>query len=229
MNMIYLAEDETAIRETIISFLSSEGYQVIGFENGDALYDQFIKQSCDLVILDVNMPGNNGFEITKKIRQNSIVPILLLTARDSDLDYATGINLGSDDYFTKPFSAIALVMRVKALLRRVEMDLKSNDSNPKEIDQNGDLSINRKTLEVKINDQSIDLTPMEYQVLCYFFDHKEKAISRDELLNNVWGYSKEVETRACDDTIRRLRKKLELSQVQIETIWGFGFKLGLKQ
>jgi len=229
MNMIYLAEDETAIRETIISFLSSEGYQVIGFENGDALYDQFIKQSCDLVILDVNMPGNNGFEITKKIRQNSIVPILLLTARDSDLDYATGINLGSDDYFTKPFSAIALVMRVKALLRRVEMDQKSNDSNPKEIDQNGDLSINRKTLEVKINDLTIDLTPMEYQVLCYFFDHKEKAISRDELLNNVWGYSKEVETRACDDTIRRLRKKLELSQVQIETIWGFGFKLGLKQ
>jgi len=227
--MIYLAEDETAIRETIISFLSSEGYQVIGFENGDALYDQFIKQSCDLVILDVNMPGNNGFEITKKIRQNSIVPILLLTARDSDLDYATGINLGSDDYFTKPFSAIALVMRVKALLRRVEMDQKSNDSNPKEIDQNGDLSINRKTLEVKINDLTIDLTPMEYQVLCYFFDHKEKAISRDELLNNVWGYSKEVETRACDDTIRRLRKKLELSQVQIETIWGFGFKLGLKQ
>jgi len=227
--MIYLAEDETAIRETIISFLSSEGYQVIGFENGDALYNQFIKQSCDLVILDVNMPGNNGFEITKKIRQNSIVPILLLTARDSDLDYATGINLGSYDYFTKPFSAIALVMRVKALLRRVEMDQKSNDSNPKEIDQNGDLSINRKTLEVKINDQTIDLTPMEYQVLCYFFDHKEKAISRDELLNNVWGYSKEVETRACDDTIRRLRKKLELSQVQIETIWGFGFKLGLKQ
>lgn len=226
--MIYLAEDETAIRETIISFLSSEGYQVIGFENGDALYDQFIKQSCDLVILDVNMPGNNGFEITKKIRQNSIVPILLLTARDSDLDYATGINLGSDDYFTKPFSAIALVMRVKALLRRVEMDQKANDSNPKEIDQNGDLSINRKTLEVKINDQTIDLTPMEYQVLCYFFDHKEKAISRDELLNNVWGYSKEVETRACDDTIRRLRKKLEHSQVQIETIWGFGFKLGMK-
>lgn len=228
MNMIYLAEDETAIRDTIISFLSSEGYQVIGFENGDALYDQFTKQSCDLVILDVNMPGNNGFEITKKIRQNSIVPILLLTARDSDLDYATGINLGSDDYFTKPFSAIALVMRVKALLRRVEMDQKANDSNPKEIDQNGDLSINRKTLEVKINDQTIDLTPMEYQVLCYFFDHKEKAISRDELLNNVWGYSKEVETRACDDTIRRLRKKLEHSQVQIETIWGFGFKLGMK-
>jgi len=226
--MIYLAEDETAIRETIISFLSSEGYQVIGFENGDALYDQFIKQSCDLVILDVNMPGNNGFEITKKIRQNSIVPILLLTARDSDLDYATGINLGSDDYFTKPFSAIALVMRVKALLRRVEMDQKSNDSTPKEIEYNGDLSINRKTLEVKINDQTIDLTPMEYQVLCYFFDNKEKAISRDELLNNVWGYSKEVETRACDDTIRRLRKKLEHSQVQIETIWGFGFKLGMK-
>jgi DNA-binding response OmpR family regulator len=227
--MIYLAEDETAIRETIISFLSSEGYHVIGFENGDALYDQFIKQACDLVILDVNMPGNNGFEITKKIRQRSIVPILLLTARDSDLDYATGINLGSDDYFTKPFSAIALVMRVKALLRRVEMDQQANDSNPKEIEQNGDLSINRKTLEVKINDQVIDLTPMEYQVLCYFFDHKEKAISRDELLNNVWGYSKEVETRACDDTIRRLRKKLEYSQIQIETIWGFGFKLGKKE
>lgn len=226
MNTIYIAEDEQAIRETIMSFLNSEGYHVLGFDNGDSLYDSFSKNPSDLVILDVNMPGSNGFEITKKIRQISTVPILLLTARDSDLDYATGINLGSDDYFTKPFSAIALVMRVKALLRRVEMDQKSNSS----IDnsQIEDLSINRKTLEVRINQTLIELTPMEYQVLCYFFDHPEKAISRDELLNNVWGYQKEVETRACDDTIRRLRKKIENSQVQIDTVWGFGFKLGKK-
>jgi DNA-binding response OmpR family regulator len=128
MNTIYIAEDEHAIRETIISFLNSEGYYVIGFDNGDALFETFSKQKSDLVILDVNMPGSNGFEITKKIRQMSTVPILLLTARDSDLDYATGINLGSDDYFTKPFSAIALVMRVKALLRRVEMDQKSTEN-----------------------------------------------------------------------------------------------------
>lgn len=226
MNTIYIAEDEHAIRETIISFLNSEGYYVIGFDNGDALFETFSKQKSDLVILDVNMPGSNGFEITKKIRQMSTVPILLLTARDSDLDYATGINLGSDDYFTKPFSAIALVMRVKALLRRVEMDQKSTEN--KDEVQIEDLSINRKTLEVKINHQLIELTPMEYQVLCYFFDHPEQAISRDELLNNVWGYQKEVETRACDDTIRRLRKKIESSQVQIETVWGFGFKIGKK-
>jgi len=226
MNTIYIAEDEQAIRETIISFLNSEGYNVLGFDNGDSLFETFSKQKSDLVILDVNMPGSNGFEITKKIRQISTVPILLLTARDSDLDYATGINLGSDDYFTKPFSAIALVMRVKALLRRVEMDQKSNDS--KDNDQIEDLTINRKTLEVKINQQLIELTPMEYQVLCYFFDHPEQAISRDELLNNVWGYQKEVETRACDDTIRRLRKKIESSHVQIETVWGFGFKIGKK-
>lgn len=226
MNTIYIAEDEQAIRETIISFLNSEGYNVLGFDNGDSLFESFSKQKSDLVILDVNMPGSNGFEITKKIRQISTVPILLLTARDSDLDYATGINLGSDDYFTKPFSAIALVMRVKALLRRVEMDQKSNDS--KDNDQIEDITINRKTLEVKINQQLIELTPMEYQVLCYFFDHPEQAISRDELLNNVWGYQKEVETRACDDTIRRLRKKIESSHVQIETVWGFGFKIGKK-
>jgi DNA-binding response OmpR family regulator len=226
MNTIYIAEDEHAIRETIISFLNSEGYYVIGFDNGDALFETFSKQKSDLVILDVNMPGSNGFEITKKIRQMSTVPILLLTARDSDLDYATGINLGSDDYFTKPFSAIALVMRVKALLRRVEMDQKSTEN--KDEVQIEDLSINRKTLEVKINHQLIELTPMEYQVLCYFFDHPEQAISRDELLNNVWGYQKEVETRACDDTIRRLRKKIESCQVQIETVWGFGFKIGKK-
>ena len=223
MQTIYLADDETSIRETIATFLRSEGYEVFAFENGNDLFSAFQKTSCDLVILDVNMPGRNGFELTQALRSLSTVPILLLTARDSDLDYATGINLGSDDYFTKPFSAIALVMRVKALLRRVAMD--QNQGLTQKVDQVGDLSVNRQALEVHIHNQRIDLTPMEYQVLCYFLDHTDKAISRDELLDQIWGYGKDVETRACDDTIRRLRKKLETSSIKIETVWGFGFKM----
>lgn len=109
---IYIADDEMNIREAIRAFLESEGYCVKTFETGDALYEAFTKMPCDLVILDVMMPGSDGFEICKKLREISTVPIIMLTAKDSDLDYATGLSLGSDDYFTKPFSAMALVIGV---------------------------------------------------------------------------------------------------------------------
>ena len=119
---IYIADDETNIREAIQTFLKSDGYDVSAFVTGDALFAQFARDPCDLVILDVMMPGSNGFTICRAIRERSTVPIIMLTARDSDLDYATGLSLGSDDYFTKPFSAMALVMRVKAIFRRIEFD-----------------------------------------------------------------------------------------------------------
>lgn len=147
---IFIAEDEDHIRETIKAFLESEGYEVFDFKNGDLLYESFLKTNCDLVILDVLMPGSTGFEITKQIRDISAVPIIILTAKDSDLDYARGINLGSDDYFTKPFSAISLVMRVKAILRRVQLDKQLQEKDEKEEDclTFGQIFINRKTMKV---------------------------------------------------------------------------------
>jgi len=119
---IFIADDEINIREAIIAFLENEGFTVAGFDTGDALLTAFKDDPCDLVILDVMMPGSNGFTVCKVIRGFSTVPIIMLTARDTDLDYATGLCIGADDYLTKPFSAVALVMRVKAILRRIEYD-----------------------------------------------------------------------------------------------------------
>jgi len=119
---IYVADDEPNIRDLITTFLENEGYVVTAFATGDALLEQFALVPCDLAILDVMMPGSNGFTVCKALRAVSTVPIVMLTARDTDLDYVTGLSIGSDDYFTKPFSTLELVMRVKALLRRVEYD-----------------------------------------------------------------------------------------------------------
>ncbi|WP_080145584.1 response regulator transcription factor [Marinilactibacillus piezotolerans] len=222
---IYIAEDETTIRLTVKSFLESEGYEVIDFENGDLLFEQFKKEESDLIILDVMMPGSSGFDITRSIREISSVPIILLTAKDSDLDYATGINLGSDDYFTKPFSAIALNMRVKAMLRRVKMDKQNQGAAEQEAYTLGNVTLTPDSMRTSVNEQTIDLTPNEYNVFLYLMKNKDRAVSREELLESVWGYGKDIETRACDDTIRRLRKKLTEATIQIETVWGFGFTL----
>lgn len=222
---IYIAEDEASIRETVRAFLESEGYQVRDFENGDLLFEAFLQEAPDLIILDVLMPGSSGFDITRKVRSQSSVPIIILTARDSDLDYATGINLGSDDYFTKPFSAMSLVMRVKAMLRRVRLDQENLQKKEGELLQFGDLVLNKKTMKVTKGTQELELTPTEYSLLLYLTENADRAVSRDELLDEIWGYGKDIETRACDDTVRRLRKKLVATAVRIENIWGFGFRV----
>lgn len=119
---IYIADDENNIRKAIRTFLEKDGFNISDFETGDLLFEAFEEQTADLVILDVMMPGSNGFTICKKIREISHVPIIMLSARDSDLDYMTGLDLGSDDYFTKPFSPMSLVMRVRAIFRRIEYE-----------------------------------------------------------------------------------------------------------
>jgi len=122
LRRIYIADDDDNIREAIQTFLENDGYAVTAFATGDALLARFSTEPCDLVILDVMMPGSNGFAVCKAIRSASAVPIIMLTARDTDLDYATGLSIGSDDYFTKPFSPMSLVMRVKAMFRRIDLD-----------------------------------------------------------------------------------------------------------
>ncbi len=222
---IYVADDEQNIRELVKSFLESEGYSVTAFEDGDALLDAFKEKPCDLVILDIMMPGSNGFEICSELRRISTVPIIMLTARDSDLDYATGINLGSDDYFTKPFSAISLVMRVKAILRRVEFDREAVNTFSKSTLSFADIRIDLHSKITERGGAPLELTPGEFNLLSYLIENKERAVSREELLNKLWGYNSAVETRAADDTVRRLRKKLAASRAEIETVWGFGFRL----
>lgn len=223
---IYIADDDNDIREAIRTFLANEGYLVTAFPTGDSLWEQFKKEDCDLVILDVMMPGSNGFTICAELRKISTVPIIMLTARDSDLDYATGLSLGSDDYFTKPFSAMSLVMRVKAIFRRIEFE-KQNSNNADDSRElaYGDIIMRIKSKTVTADGHELLLTPNEYDLLKYLIERSDQAVSRDELLESIWGYHTEIETRATDDTVRRLRKKMEHSNVIIEAVWGFGFRL----
>ena len=222
---IYLADDEKSIRELLHSFLASDGYTVRSFENGDALLEAFRQEPAELVILDIMMPGTDGLAVCRELRSVSDIPIILLTAKDSELDYVLGISQGSDDYLTKPFRPTILLMKVKALLRRVEMD-RGKTAAEDELHY-GDIRYSATENVIFYGAAPVSLTQTELRLLSYMMKQPEKAYSREELLSAVWGFDSEVETRVTDETLRRIRKKLLQagSTVSVSTIWGFGYKL----
>ena len=214
--LIYIAEDEKNIRETLRSFLENDGYEVCAFETGDALLRAFLKRRSDLVILDIMMPGTDGLTCCRLIREKDSAPIILLTAKDTEYDYVNGILQGGDDYLTKPFRPTVLLMRVKSLLRRVEMEIAV-----------GDLRFSGDEKQLFCREKPLALSPNELKMLLFLMRGEGKAFSRDELLAHIWGYNDEVETRVTDETLRRIRSKLSSadSKVQIETVWGYGYRL----
>ena len=220
--LIYIADDEVKIQDLIKMFLKKDGYAVETFSDGKSLLDQFMKRTPDMVILDIMMPGMDGFEVCSKIRLHSNIPIIIISAKDSESDKIAGLMLGSDDYMTKPFSPVELVLRVKSIFRRMEFD---NSNFSTEIIRVGDINIylDRRYVDCKGNE--IKLTPMEFNLIVYLCKNANKGISREELLNKVWGFDSEVDTRATDDMIKRIRKKLANanSNLRIETLWGYGF------
>ena len=222
---IYLADDEKSIRELLHSFLASDGYAVRSFESGDALLEAFRQEPAELVILDIMMPGTDGLAVCRALRSVSDIPIILLTAKDSELDYVMGISQGSDDYLTKPFRPTILLMKVKALLRRVEMD-RGKTAAEDELHY-VDIRYSATENAVFCGSTIVALTQTELRLLSYMMKQPEKAYSREELLSAVWGFDSEVETRVTDETLRRIRKKLTQagSTVSVSTIWGFGYKL----
>ncbi|MFU2206964.1 response regulator transcription factor [Streptococcus pluranimalium] len=223
--MIYIADDEKFIRELVAMILRKEGYQVQTFETGDQLLLASLEKMADLVILDVMMPGTNGFHIVERIRQKSQVPIILLTARDSEPDYIDGFEMGADDYFTKPFSPIKLVLKVKALLSRHLCQTKGDLLNYQGLNLLSDSPV------LEIGDEKVRLTSTEYKVMQLLMKSVSRTVSREQLLDEVWGFDSDVETRVTDDTIKRIRKKLRQvnSHVIIETVWGQGFRLVKKK
>lgn len=223
---IYLADDEKSIRELLHSFLASDGYTVRSFESGDALLEAFRQEPAELVILDIMMPGTDGLTVCRELRSVSDIPIILLTAKDSELDYVMGISQGSDDYLTKPFRPTILLMKVRALLRRVEMDRGKTAAAADEL-RYGDLRYSATENAVFCGSTIVALTQTELRLLSYMMKQPKKAYSREELLSAVWGFDSEVETRVTDETLRRIRKKLTQSgsTVSVSTIWGFGYKL----
>ena len=220
---IYAADDEQDILDVLDGFLTNAGYEVTTFSTGDLLFEAFRKDPSDLVILDVMMPGNDGLTICRKLREFSDVPIIILTAKESEADQMRGLMLGGDDYLIKPFSPSLLVVRVNALLRRVRM------SSAARSDQSfGDLRYSDEEHTAFCRSQSLDLTVTEFALLGCLMEHPGSAVSRDDLLNRVWGIDAEdVETRVTDETVRRIRQKLKKagSTVRISAVWGYGYKL----
>lgn len=220
--IIYFADDEKNIRDLVVPFLEHDGFTVRAFETGDLLLEAYKNQKPDLVILDIMMPGTNGLDVMKSIRQYDNIPIIMLTARDSDVDFITAFNLGTDDYFTKPFSPIKLSLHVKALFKRLDEKAIKNDNQYQFLD----LTLDTEKRIALLSNEEMPLTKTEFDFLLVLIEKPETAFSRETLLNRIWGFD-DIESRAVDDTIKRLRKKFKQyhSQVSIKTVWGYGFKL----
>ncbi len=224
--LIYLADDDPALLEVFGTFLEQAGYEVQAFPTGDELVAKFELKEPDLVILDVMMPGTDGLTICKNLRAVSNVPIVILTAKDTEMDYLYGLGQGADDYLTKPFSPAMLVMRVRALLRRVDMGSASNTSDNSTL-QYGDISLSERDHEAHVGQRGLTLTKTEFSLLECLLSAQGKAVSRDDLLKRVWGIDAAMETRVTDECVRRLRRKLKEAQssVSIKAVWGYGYKL----
>lgn len=246
--LIYVADDDKHIRDLLKMFLIDAGYIVEVFENGDLLFRHFIDKPCDLVILDIMMPGNDGLTICKMLRKETEVPIIMLTAKDTEYDYVMGMTIGSDDYIMKPFRPTMLIMKIKALFRRIEMEHRDNQSSanvyhcetenrrPPDSQESDKMDIAMGNLwiseyERKVclrhSEETLNVSMLEFELLLYMMRNPGKAVSRDELLENVWHIETDIETRMVDETIRRIRKKLNMfdCRIKIETVWGHGYRM----
>lgn len=215
---IFVIEDDENIQEIVKLSLESNGYQVTLFDNAIDAIVAIHEEAPDLAIFDVMLPQMDGITAVKKIREsNTHMPILILSAKDSEIDKIHGLDSGSDDYMTKPFGVLELCARVRTLLRRAQPKSKAI--------QTPTLSIDKSTHIVKKNETIVDLTHKEYQLLLYLIENKDRVVERDELLNNIWGYDFIGESRALDVHIRSLRKKFDDDgEKYIKTIRSVGYR-----
>ena len=217
MYKIAFVEDEEDLNSLIKTYLEHEGYEVTSYLSGtDAIKD--IDKNPDLWILDIMLPGDiSGYDIIKKIREkNDVVPVIFTSARDEQLDKIIGLELGSDDYITKPYSPKELVLRVNNIIRRVYTKEKQKISYK-------DYIIDLDKRMAFLNDEDLNLTTLEFDLLYMFVNNRKKSFSRDDILNNIWGENYFGTDRVVDDLIRRLRKKMPL--LDINTIYGYGYRL----
>jgi DNA-binding response OmpR family regulator len=227
---ILIVEDEPALQDVLAYNLTRQGYSVAIVGDGSAAIQQARSQSPDLIVLDILLPIMDGFEVCRIIRQEMSVPILMLTAKDDEIDRVIGLELGADDYLTKPFSMREFLARVKALLRRVRMDHEKVDTltnGAKEIMQFDNLSLNLTRREVVLNDEPLSLKPKEYELLLFLALHRGQVLTRELILERVWGWDFSGGSRTVDVHIRWLREKIEIDPAQpmrIVTVWGAGYR-----
>jgi DNA-binding response OmpR family regulator len=219
---VLVVEDEASIASFVALYLKNAGYDVATVGNGGDALTAVERNQPSLIVLDLMLPDIDGIEICRRIRQKSDVPILMLTARDEDVDKIIGLEVGADDYMTKPFNPRELVARVKSILRRTTPERKERES---EVIQHGDLVIDAGRREAKVGDQEIQLAPKEFDLLWELLDHRGLVLTRDQLLERVWGYTFAGDTRTVDVHVRQLRRKLGDAS-PIVTVWGVGYKVG---
>ena len=222
MERIIVADDEQKIRKLVGDFLKKSGYDVIEAEDGDEAYNLFCenKNNVNLIILDIMMPGLNGWEVCRKIRESSNVPVIMLSARSEEFDELTGYEAGADDYVTKPFSPIILVKRVEALLRRASSSAVMNEK------EFNDLIFNDDAHEVRLEGKEIELTLKEYNILKVLLEDSGRVFSREQLLDSIWGYDFTGDIRTVDSHVARLRTKLgDWGNKHLKTIYGIGYKI----
>lgn len=218
---IFVVEDDPNIRDIVKAYLSKEGYEVTTLHDAESAYDFANNNEPDMWILDIMLPGMDGYDLCQLIRQKSDVPIIIISAKDEEVDKILGLELGSDDYLTKPFSPRELVARVKRLFKRtVQRQTIKLDEAKFTV---GDLIISNSDRRVFWHNQEVDVTSKEYELVFHLATNKNRAFSREELLTRVWGDDYFGSDRAVDDLVKRLRKKME--GLPIETVWGFGYRL----
>jgi len=221
---ILVVDDESRMRKLLRDFLTAKGYQILEAEDGEKAIEVFEenRNKIKLILLDVMMPKLDGWSVLRKIRQESNLPVIMLTARGEEQDELFGFELGVDEYISKPFSPKILVARVEAILKRVYGDTKQlKDYDGIVIDQEG--------RTVKVDGKPIDLSLREYELLKYLLDNENIALSRDKILNNVWNYDYYGDSRTIDSHIKKIRHKLGKKGKYIETVRGIGYKFEIKK
>ena len=224
MTTVLIAEDERDLSSLLRRHLEAEGYQVVQAFDGETALESVQQQPPDLVILDWMLPRLDGLEVARRIRRRSIVPILMLTARSDEIDRVLGLEVGADDYLTKPFSIRELVARVRAILRRVELLREAAIDDSPRVAISGELTVDPVSRTVTVSTQLVDLTPKEFDLLYLLAANPGRAFSRDYLMEKVWGYDAAGFDRTVDTHVLRLRKKLGGPGENIETVWGIGYK-----
>ena len=220
--MIWCVDDDNTIRELEVYTLEQTGFQAKGFADGISMLKALESETPELIILDIMLPEMDGVEILKKIRADKRyknIPIIMATAKGTEMDKIGGLNSGADDYLVKPFGVMEMVARVKAVLRRMA---KGEDEGTLVV---GNISMKEKEHMVFVQGEKVELTHKEFEMLKFFMEHREVVFSRDELMNNIWGMAYVAETRTVDMHIKTLRQKLGIAGGQIKTVIGVGYRL----
>ncbi|WP_105614195.1 response regulator transcription factor [Vallitalea okinawensis] len=216
---VLIVEDEKLMRDILKDYFEIEGYNVIEAENGIDALQQYEEHNVDLIILDIMMPMLDGYSVCRKIREKSDVLIIIITARGEDDDQLLGFDLGADEYVVKPFSPKVLVARARQLLKRISTVTPISDLVIKD-----KIEINKGAYSVKVNNQLLDLAPKEFDILLYLIENEGYVLTREKLLDQVWGYDFFGDTRVVDTHIKKLRKKLEDQAKHIHTVIRVGYK-----